>query len=74
MNMTLKEYQNRALERLNPVISNQDKESMRFCCMGLLEELNILLQDIFEINLEKVNCRYDKNGKANIAREERDDR
>ncbi len=36
--MKLKEYQEEALKRLNPTIANKDKESMRFACMGLLEE------------------------------------
>lgn len=44
--MKLIEYQQIALERLNPTIANRDKESMRFCCMGLLEEAGEVVAEL----------------------------
>lgn len=44
--MKLKEYQEEALKRLNPTIANKDKESMRFACMGLLEEAGEVVAEL----------------------------
>lgn len=44
--MKLKEYQEEALKRLNPTIANKDKESMRFACMGLLEESGEVISEL----------------------------
>ena len=44
--MELKEYQEEALKRLNPTIANKDKESMRFACMGLLEEAGEVVAEL----------------------------
>jgi NTP pyrophosphatase (non-canonical NTP hydrolase) len=44
--MKLKEYQKIALERLNPNIANPNKESMRYCCMGLLEETGEVVSEL----------------------------
>ena len=44
--MTLNQYKECALERLNPTIANKDQESMRFCCMGLLEEAGEVVSEL----------------------------
>lgn len=44
--MTLEEYQKMALERLNPNIAKPNKEGMRFCCMGLLEETGEIVAEL----------------------------
>lgn len=44
--MTLDQYQEEALKRLNPIIAKKDKESMRFCCMGLLEEAGEIVAEL----------------------------
>lgn len=44
--MDLNKYQELALERLNPTIANKDKEGMRFCCMGLLEEAGEVIAEL----------------------------
>lgn len=44
--MKLREYQEKALKRLNPSIANKDKESMRFACMGLLEESGEVIAEL----------------------------
>lgn len=44
--MTLKEYQKRALKNLNPTIAGSRKESMRYCCMGLLEETGEVVAEL----------------------------
>ncbi len=44
--MLLKKYQQQALKKLNPSISNSSKESMRYCCMGILEETGEIVSEI----------------------------
>lgn len=46
MKITLKEYQDKALERLNPAIAKPNKESMRYVCMGLLEESGEIVAEL----------------------------
>lgn len=46
MKIPLNEYQEIALERLNPSIVNNKKESMKYCCMGLLEESGEIAAEI----------------------------
>ena len=50
--MKLREYQEKALKRLNPFIANKDKESMRFACMGLLEESGEVIAELRNENKE----------------------
>lgn len=46
MKLTLKDYQVLALQRLNPNIIRTSEESMRFCCMGLLEETGEVVSEL----------------------------
>ena len=46
MKLTLKDYQVLALQRLNPNIIKTPEESMRFCCMGLLEETGEVVSEL----------------------------
>lgn len=44
--MNLAEYQEIALERLNPNITKSKKELMRYCCMGILEETGEVVSEL----------------------------
>lgn len=44
--ISLTEYQKIALERLNPNIMKSKKESMRYCCMGILEETGEVVSEL----------------------------
>lgn len=64
--MKLDEYQEIALNRMNPIISKPNKESMRYCCMGLLEETGEIVSELrkplykgnfHEKNLDKENLK-----------------
>ena len=44
--MDLLEYKNVALQRLNKTISDNPKESMRYSCMGLIEETGEIVAEL----------------------------
>lgn len=44
--MNLVEYKNIALQRLNKTIANNSKESMRYSCMGLIEETGEIIAEL----------------------------
>jgi NTP pyrophosphatase (non-canonical NTP hydrolase) len=44
--MKLNEYQKIALERLNPSIKEPNEDSMRYCCMGIIEEAGEVVAEI----------------------------
>ena len=44
--MSLKEYNDIALQRLNKTISNNSKESMYYACMGLIEETGEIIAEL----------------------------
>ena len=44
--MNLVEYKNIALQRLNKTIADNQKESMRYSCMGLIEETGEIIAEL----------------------------
>jgi NTP pyrophosphatase (non-canonical NTP hydrolase) len=64
----LKEYQDKALKNLNTTIKSSKKESMRYCCMGILEETGEIVAELRK-PLYKGNYHEKKMDKAAITGE-----
>lgn len=88
--MKLKEYQEEALKRLNPTIAKRyikynkgeiKKEKLERSLkrqykniLKISSMLDISIDDILKMNIEKANYRYDENGKANRIEEKDNER
>lgn len=66
--MDIREYQNKALKRLNPLIANKDRESMNYACMGIIEETGEIIAELRK-PLYKGNFHEKKLDKIEIMKE-----